>query len=226
MARPIIGLMTARTRPGDRGAEDARRLVTYCGREVLIARRTLGSSQRAAARRAGVSPSQLGRLERGELRHASAELLCRAGRAVGLEGRFLFYPSAIDVGDDGQLAALARFVDMLAPPLAFRREVVLPIPGDQRAWDGRIEGPDGRASVECEARLRDIQAVSRKIAHKQRDDPGAGVVILVVNRTAFNRRVLAAHREALRAQFPLDGAAIARALRSGRIPPASGIILV
>jgi hypothetical protein len=35
-----------------------------------------------------------------------------------------------------------------------------------------------------------------------------------------------AHRESLRAQFPLDGAAIARALRPGRVPPAGGIILV
>ena len=51
-------------------------------------------------------------------------------------------------------------------------------------------------------------------------------MILVVNQTAHNRRVLAEHREALRAQFPLDGAAIARALREGRIPPASGIILL
>ena len=41
-----------------------------------------------------------------------------------------------------------------------------------------------------------------------------------------HRRVLAAHREALRSQFPLDGAAIARALRAGQIPTASGIILV
>ena len=51
-------------------------------------------------------------------------------------------------------------------------------------------------------------------------------MILVVNQTAHKRQVLAEHRETLRAQFPLDGMAIARALRSGRVPPASGIILL
>jgi transcriptional regulator with XRE-family HTH domain len=218
--------MPTRTRPGDRGAEDARRLVAACGRELLAARRRLGSSQRDAARRAGISPSQLGRLERSELRHASAELLCRAGRAVGLEGRFTFYPSRLDINDSPQLGTLTRLVRIVAQPLTIRREVTLPIAGDQRAWDARIEGPDGRASVECESKLRDIQSVTRRVALKQRDDPLAGVVILVVSRTAFNRRVLAEHREALRAQFPLDGAAVARALRAGRIPPASGIIMV
>jgi hypothetical protein len=68
--------------------------------------------------------------------------------------------------------------------------------------------------------------VSRRVALKQRDDPACGVVILLVNRTARNRRVLAAHREALRQQFPLDGAAILRELRAGRIPKASGILLL
>jgi hypothetical protein len=80
--------------------------------------------------------------------------------------------------------------------------------------------------VECESHLEDIQALARRIALKQRDDPGAGVVILVLNRTAHNRNVLAEHREALRVQFPLDGATIARDLRAGRVPKASGIILV
>ena len=102
----------------------------------------------------------------------------------------------------------------------------LPIPGDQRAWDARIDSPEGRASIEAESRLHDLQAQARRIALKQRDDPQAGVVILVVNRTAHNRRVLAEHRGALRHQFPLDGAAIARALRAGRLPAANGIILV
>jgi hypothetical protein len=53
-----------------------------------------------------------------------------------------------------------------------------------------------------------------------------GVVILLVNDTAANRRVLAAHREALRARFPLDGRAILQALRAGRAPTASGIVVL
>ncbi|HYO41945.1 MAG TPA: helix-turn-helix transcriptional regulator [Candidatus Limnocylindrales bacterium] len=218
--------MSTRTRPADLAVEDARRIVVASGREVLVARRCLGISQRAAARRAGLSPSTFGRIERAELRRASVEQLCRAARAVGLEPRMAYFPAGVPVHDRGQLPTFARFERLLGFPLRLRREVGLPIPGDPRAWDGRIEAPDGRASVEVEAKAGDIQALSRRIALKQRDDPLAGPVILVFNRTAHNRRVLAVHREALRAQFPLDGAAIARALRAGRLPPAAGVILV
>ena len=154
------------------------------------------------------------------------EQLCRAGRAVGLKASLTFYPADIGPRDRPQLAVIDRFERLLSPPLNLRREVPLPIPGDQRAWDARIDSNDGRASIEAESRLHDLQAQARRIALKQRDDPLAGVVILVVNRTAHNRRVLAEHRESLRAQFPLDGAAIARALRAGRLPAANGIILV
>ncbi len=122
---------------------------------------------------------------------------------------------------------LGRLESLLGKPLSMRREVGLPIAGDRRAWDARIAG-DGssRASVEAETHLHDMQATARRLDLKTRDDPGAGVVILLVNKTAHNRRVLAEHREALRAQLPLDGAAILRALRRGQVPAASGILLL
>lgn len=180
----------------------------------------------AAARRAGISASLFGRIERSVLRRPSVDRVCRAARSVGLEPSFRLFPSGPPVRDRAQLPVLARFERLLGPPLWMRREVGLPVVADRRAWDGRISGGEGSASVEAESRLDDVQALSRRVALKTRDDPGAGVVILVLNRTAHNRRVLAEHREALRVQFPLDGAAIARALRSGHVPAASGIILV
>ena len=121
---------------------------------------------------------------------------------------------------------LGRFEGLLALPLRLLREVSVPIAGDLRAWDGRIIGGARNASVECESRIHDAQALERRIALKIRDDPGAGIVILVVNSTAHNRRVLAEHREALRERFPLDGGAIARALRQGQVPARGGIILL
>ncbi len=136
------------------------------------------------------------------------------------------YPDGPPVHDRASLAVLGRFERVLGAPLRFLREVGLPIPGDLRAWDGRIRDATGTASIECESKLEDVQAVARRVALKQRDDPGCGVVILLVNRTDRNRRVLAEHREALRQQFPLDGAAILRELRAGRIPKASGILLL
>lgn len=106
------------------------------------------------------------------------------------------------------------------------REVGLPIGGDLRAWDAMVVGAGTMAFTEGESRLGDMQAIARRIDLKLRDDGRGSVVILVVARTRHNQRVLREHRETLRAQFPLDGAAIARALRDGRIPPASGIIML
>ena len=210
----------------DVGVEDARRLVESAVREIETARIVHGISRSAAARRAGVSPSRWGRLVRRELAAPPMELLCRAARAVGLTPALSLYPSGERIRDRAQLALLDRFVAMLGSPLRLRREVPLPAPGDLRAWDGRISDGGATASIEGESKILDAQALSRRISIKQRDDPGSGVVILVVNDTAHNRRVLAEHREALRSQFPLDGAAVARALRAGRIPPLSGIVLV
>jgi transcriptional regulator with XRE-family HTH domain len=218
--------MATRERPGTVGAADARHLVTEAMGEIRAARRGQGLSLAAAGRRAGISGWQLGRLERGENDHPTLDQVCRAARAVQLRPRFKLYPDETPVRDEAQLALLARFEELLAVPLRLLREVTLPIPGDLRAWDGRITDGRRTASIEAESKLDDVQAVSRRIALKDRDDPGAGVIILVLNRTAHNRRVLEAHREALRAQFPLDGAVIARNLRRGRVPPANGIILL
>ena len=217
--------MATRERPGDHGAEDARSLFATIGREIRAARRERGMSLAAAGRRAGVSGWQLGRLERRNIAQPTLDQLCRAARAVGLRPWFRLYPDEAPVRDAAQLKLLARFERLLAPPLRLRREVPLPIAGDLRAWDGRITDGKRTASIEGESKLDDVQAVSRRIELKTRDDPDAGIVILVLNRTAHNRRILVDHREALRAQFPLDGAAVARDLRRGRVPLESGIIL-
>lgn len=220
--------MTTRERPSDIGTADARRFRDLAAREIRVARRELGISQADAGRGAAMSRSQFSRLELAELDEPTLEQLCRAARAVGLRPAFRLFRGDVRVRDRVQLAIFARFEQLLAPPLArsLRREVPLPIPGDRRAWDGRISDGARTASIECESRLEDIQALTRRIELKQRDDPSAGIVILVVNKTAHNRAVLREHREALRAQLPLDGAEIARALRSGVVPRASGIILV
>ncbi len=218
--------MSTRQRPGDLGAADARRQVQAAGRELRAARQALGLSIASAARRAGISPSQLGRIERGVLARPTVDHLFRAARAIGLEPSLRFYPTAARVHDAAQLALLQRFGRLLADPLRMRREVPLPIAGDLRAWDGRITDGSRSVSVEAESKLWDAQATERRIALKSRDDPDTGPVILVLNKTDHNRRVLAEHREALRARFPLDGAAITRALRAGVLPAASGIILV
>lgn len=218
--------MSTRVRPADAAKADARRLIARIGSEVRLQRLTLGVSQRHVAARAGLSASAYARLERGVSERPTLEHLCRAARAVGLEPSFGLHPTGEPVRDAAQLALLARFEAILGGGLTLLREVPIPIAGDLRAWDGRIREGDRTASIEGESRLYDMQAIARRIALKARDDPRSGVVILVVSRTAHNRRVLAQHREALRSQFPLDGGAIARALRAGSIPTVGGIIML
>jgi transcriptional regulator with XRE-family HTH domain len=220
------GAMTTRRRPADLGFEDANRFYTDAAEELRTARIGLGMTAERAARRARMSPSQYSRVEREGLDHPSLDQLCRAARAVGLEASFRLHPSNARIRDRGQQPLLARFEVVLRPPARLRREVGLPIPGDMRAWDGRVVAGQDAASIDAEARLEDIQAVARRIALKQRDDPDAGIVILLLARTTHNRRVLAENRESLRVQFPLDGAAIMRHLRAGRLPPASGILML
>jgi hypothetical protein len=84
----------------------------------------------------------------------------------------------------------------------------------------------GPVFMDAETRLGDIQALARRLELKLRDDPRSTVVILVVARTSHNQRVLREHREFLRGLLSADGAAIARSLRAGRLPPASGIIVL
>jgi transcriptional regulator with XRE-family HTH domain len=218
--------MAASERPRDRGAEDARRAASAAGIELRSTRQGLGLSLHATANAAGISPSHLSRLERGQVRDPTLGLLSRVGRVLGLATSLRFFPAGSPVRDAGQMQVLARFVRLVAPPLVMPREVPLPIQGDLRAWDGMLVGGQRIGFVEGEVHLGDTQALARRIALKQRDDPRGEVVILVVTRSAHNRRVLAEHREALRAQFPLDGAAIARALRTGLVPSASGIIML
>jgi hypothetical protein len=60
----------------------------------------------------------------------------------------------------------------------------------------------------------------------KRRDAGANLVILLIADTAGNRRALRAHRESLRASFPLDTRAILAALRAGGAPKSSGIVVL
>jgi transcriptional regulator with XRE-family HTH domain len=218
--------MTIRVRAAEVGANDARRMTARMATELREARLAAGVSQAAVARAAGISRSTLSRMEREQLADPTLLTICRVGRALALAPSFRFFPSGVPVRDAPQLSLLARLRAILGSPLGLEREVALPIEGDGRAWDAMITGADQPGFVEAESHLLDVQAFQRRVALKIRDDPRVGVVILVLTRSAYHRALLAEHRESLRAQFPLDGGAVLRALRAGRLPPLSGIILV
>jgi hypothetical protein len=82
-----------------------------------------------------------------------------------------------------------------------------------------------RIAIEGEMRLLDTQAIDRRIALKRRDS-GVELVILLLPDTNWNRGVLAADRELLRPNFPLDTRAVLHAVSAGRAPRASGIVVL
>jgi transcriptional regulator with XRE-family HTH domain len=218
--------MTALRRRIDLGLEDAARARATVAGELRAARIAAGISQATAGRVVGMSPSQWGRLERNKLGRPDLVQLCCAARAVGLKASVRLYPAGDPVRDAPQLAGIARFEAVLAAPLRLRREVLLPGAEELRAWDGRVDGDGQPFFVECESHANDAQALERRLRAKQRDDPRATVIVLVLTRSSHHRALLRDHREVLRDLLPLDGPAILRSLRAGRRPPGSGIVML
>jgi transcriptional regulator with XRE-family HTH domain len=181
----------------------ARRTRISIGVEVREARLAGGVSQQAAATSVGMSHAQFGRIERGELRNLTIEQVVRAYASVGLRLAAKPYPAGEPIRDAGQLQLLDRFRAVLPPVVRWRTEVPMPIAGDLRAWDAVAIFPDGTAAIEAETRIRDVQAIDRRIALKRRD-AGIGIVLLVVSDTEANRAAIRAARTSLRANFPLD----------------------
>jgi transcriptional regulator with XRE-family HTH domain len=217
--------MATRERAADRGNRLARRGLVALGEEVREARLAAGLSQAIVGRAAGVSHATVGRVERGQQRGANLALLSRVCAAAGLDLSVRAFPGGDPIRDLAHARLLARLRDRIGPRLVWRTEVGLPIPGDPRAWDAIVESPTASAAVEAETRLRDVQALDRRIGLKRRD-AGLGLVILLVADTQANRRAISVGREALRANFPGDGRTILASLAAGHIPDESGIVVL
>jgi len=205
--------------------QQSRSIRLSMGAEIRNARRSAGLSLVDASHAVGISHSQLGRIERGVLESVTVEQLCLAASAVGMKVVIRAYPVGDPVRDAAHLALLSRFRLALPPSVRWRTEVPLPIEGDLRAWDAILKLVEGPVAVEAETRLHDLQGLERRIALKERDG-GVDRVILLVADTAANRRVLRASRAGLRVHFPLDGRQVLAAIRAGRPPEASGIVVM
>jgi hypothetical protein len=106
-----------------------------------------------------------------------------------------------------------------------RTEVPLPIDGDRRAWDAVIYGAGEPIGVEAETRLRDIQALTRRISLKQRD-AGLGCVLLLVSGSRGNRRLVRQMSAALAVSFPVSSRLVLAALGAGVRPSGSGVVII
>lgn len=217
--------MATSQRRVDRGLEQAHHVARLTGAEIRLVRRGAGVSIRAAAASVGMSETTFGRIERGRLPNVTIRQLARACAAVGLKFAGRPYLDGDPVRDSGHARLLERLHAEAPQRAAWRTEVPISSGGDGRAWDAQLTLGGVVVAIEAEMRLSDIQALDRRIALKRRDS-GVDLVILLVADTVGNRRAVAAHRESLRANFPSDTRAVLAAIRSGRPPTASGIVVL
>jgi transcriptional regulator with XRE-family HTH domain len=195
------------------------------GAELRLGRIDRGLSQDFVAAEAGMSRSQLGRIERAQVAGLRIEQVCRVAAAVGLAVSVSAHPDGDPARDRGQLRLERRLRPILPPGAGWQTEVPMPIPGDRRAWDAVVTMVGRRGGFEFEMKVTDIQSLQRRLALKLRDG-AVDVMVLVVADTAANRRILREHREELRELLPLDSREVLACLRAGRLPGANGIVVL
>lgn len=217
--------MSTRERPADRGSRRGRHQLGEVIREFHEARIGGGVSQKAIGRALGRSDAWVSWTESGRNLSLSIVDASRMLACVGLDLSVRVYPAGRGVRDEAQLTLLARFKQLVVPRWEWRTEVPIPLPGDQRAWDVVLEGAGTSIGVEAEARLRDIQAIDRRVMLKLRDSSLARVIILVAD-TRSNRATLRAIGDSLRTNYPVSSRDALNALASGRDPGGNAIIVL
>jgi transcriptional regulator with XRE-family HTH domain len=217
--------MTTSQRRLDRGLDQARLVAVATGAEIRLSRRGAGVSIRTAAASVGMSETMFGRVERGRLPSVTVRQLATACAAVGLKFAARSFLDGDPVRDAGHARLLERLHRELPAGVTWRTEVPVAGRGDPRAWDAQCRPEGVTVAIEAEMRLSDLQAVDRRVALKRRDG-NLPIVVLLVADTVGNRRALVAHRASLRASFPLDTRAVLAALRLGRAPTSSGIVVL
>jgi transcriptional regulator with XRE-family HTH domain len=215
----------ARERAADRASAKAAQQRREVENGIRTARlgHDLGLADAAAA--AGISPSEFSRVERGLVPGVPIDTLARMAATVGQELSVRLFPAGPPVRDAAHIALLEDLRARTSPSLRWATEVPLPIPGDPRAWDALIRASRIRIGVEAETRLRDVQAVTRRVALKQRDSEVERMILLVRD-SRWNRQVVRLAGDSLAALFPVPGSAALDALRAGRDPGGNALILL
>jgi transcriptional regulator with XRE-family HTH domain len=203
----------------------ARNAVDDLLREVKVGRLEHSLAQKDVARAVGISRSRYSRIEAGD---APGLTIVQASTLLAAVGRRLYiraYPAGDAIRDAAQIALLGRLHACVHRSLEWRTEVPLPLRGDLRAWDATIGRVDWVIGVEAETRIRDFQAVRRRIALKQRDGQIEHVVLLLAN-TRRHRELVRDYQDDLGDSFPLPGPRALELLRAGANPGASSIVLL
>lgn len=184
-----------------------------------------GLRQQDVADALGLSRSQYSRIERGQSPDLSIALATRLFAILGLELSVRAYPSGDPLRDAAHAALLERLRVRCHRSFRWRTEVPFPMPGDLRAWDATATSPVVRIVIEGETRLRDGQALDRKLALKERDG-GMDRLILLVADTRSNREAIRAYGDILQARLQVPGRRALELLGAGLDPGGNALILL
>ena len=203
------------------------RALALVGEEYRERRTALGLSQAAVASAASIARSRYTRIEAGRTEHLSIVEASRIASVLGLDLSVRLYPGGQPLRDGAHAERLKRVGQHVRPPLRFRTEVPLPphpnVP-EQRAWDAEIHGARERTAIELEMRLRDAQAVERRIGLKRRDDPPDHFLLLIAD-TRHNRQVLAGYPDVFADLPRVRPSTVFRLLEAGR-HPSTGLMFI
>lgn len=217
--------MGSRERAIDVGAARSREILTRLVAEARTARLGAGLGQDDVAAALGISRSQYSRIERGLSPEVSIDRVARLFAVLGQELSVRTFPVGDPIRDVAHAALLERLRARCHRSWRWRTEVPFPIPGDLRAWDATAVRPTCRIGVEAETRLRDIQALDRRLALKERDGEMDRLVLLVLD-SRSNREIIRAHGVILAVRFPVRGSRALELLGAGVDPGGNALVLL
>ena len=204
-----------------RGAE----VVAATTRALRDARVTLGISQAALASELGWSQSFVSRVDRNKVPQVSLLDISMVASVLGLEPSLSLHRIGPAIRDRGHEALISRLLHLLSPAWHALREVPFPSPGDPRWWDLVLRLPSYRLGVEAETRIRDLQALVRRMRERA-GDGGADALLLILSDSAHNRSLVEQLRDGLGPEFSACPSTVLVALRLGAPLPGSGVVLL
>ena len=208
----------------DDGADRGRAIVQRLAHELRTARIDRGLTQDDVSGATGISRSRESLIERA-LADVDVVQWSRLLAAVGLELSVQTFPTGSPVRDQAHAALLERLRGRLHRTVRWATEVPMPVPYDLRAWDALTRGAGWAIAVEAETRPRDVQALERRIALKQRDS-GMEHAILLLKDSRNNRALARLHSEHLATRVPVPGRRAIELLAAGVFPGGNSLILL
>jgi transcriptional regulator with XRE-family HTH domain len=217
--------MATRERPGDRGRRRGERLLFEILEEARRARIASGLTQSDVGRALGLSAARVSLMERGKYANVPFVAIAQFLSVTGLELSAGAYPIGGGLRDIAQIRLLDRLRAHASPDIRWRTEVPIPIAGDLRAWDAVLRIGSIAVGVDAETRLRDFQAVDRRVMLKARDS-GVALAILLISATRTNRAILREAGGLTTVNYPIRSSEALASLKAGRDPGGNAIVLL